>query len=137
MDELRNNLESDVIYFELNNWEAGRDYPDAEPFISFVERTKDKNYYINFDDEKWIKDNKVIVLISIVDMSSNYCVSAKRSWVEEKCPELLTKYREFIVIENEGKVLGQFGCPFIKYDENKVGLYLLDEAGIIMKVSNK
>ena len=25
-----------VIYFELNNWSRGRDYPDAEPFVSWM-----------------------------------------------------------------------------------------------------
>ena len=38
----------DIVYFELNNWFAGRDYPDAEPFLSWMECNKENKYYIQF-----------------------------------------------------------------------------------------
>lgn len=25
-----------IIYFEMNNWFAGRDYPDCEPFLTWM-----------------------------------------------------------------------------------------------------
>lgn len=27
----------DIVYFEVNNWIQGRDYPDEEPFLSWME----------------------------------------------------------------------------------------------------
>ena len=41
----------EVVYFELNNWFSGRDYPDAEPFLSWMECNKENKYYIQFRDE--------------------------------------------------------------------------------------
>lgn len=27
---------NDIVYFELNNWFRGRDYPNDEPFVSWM-----------------------------------------------------------------------------------------------------
>lgn len=105
----------DVVYFELNNWACGRDYPDAEPFISWLEDDLNQQ----FRNEEWIKENKLIVVESMVDMSLNFCISAPKSWVEENCPELLIKYTEFLRKDMEGR----FGCPFLEYKEEQVGYY--------------
>ena len=40
-----------VIYFELNNWMSGDDYPDAEPFISWMDDTSDEEH------DKLLKDS--------------------------------------------------------------------------------
>lgn len=115
----------EVIYFELNNWFSGRDYPDAEPFLSWMR--DDLN--IKFRDRYWVKENKLVVVESIVDMSSNYCVTATKEWVEKNCPELLTKYTQFIRKPEEDDELpeGRFGCPFLEYEENNIGIYSADE----------
>ena len=111
--------QSDIIYFELNNWSCGRDYPDAEPYISWM--GNDLN--INFRSEKWTKENKLVVVASVVDMSSNFCISAKRDWVEKNCPSLLNEFKEFQRFPDEGsdRVFGRFDCPFLPYEEENIG----------------
>ena len=112
----------DIIYFELNNWSTGKDYPDSEPFLSWIEDNK-------FRDENWIKENKLVVVESIVDMSLNYCVAATKEWVQSKCPELLTKYTQFIRYEEDDDLPeGRFRCPFLEYDEDNIGWhYAIEE----------
>ena len=55
----------EIVYFEINNWFAGRDYPDDEIFCKWI------------DDQQFRKDEC-------------YCVAAPKSWVAEHCPKLLT-----------------------------------------------
>lgn len=112
-----------IVYFELNEW-SSKYYPNVEPFISWICMSKDKNYYINFKDEQWVKDNKLVIVESIVDMSINFCVSARREWIEHNCPDLLTKYHNFIRFENiDGIPYGKFGCPFLEWTEDNVGIH--------------
>lgn len=115
---------NNIIYFELNEW-SSKYHPNVEPFISWICMSKDKNYYINFRDEQWVKDNELVIVESLVDMSINFCVSAKREWVEQNCSELLTKYKEFIRVEDEdGDVpYGNFGCPFLEWSEINIGIH--------------
>lgn len=115
----------EVIYFELNNWFSGRDYPDAEPFLSWMrDDLKQK-----FRDEDWVKENKLVVVESLVDMSFNYCITATKDWVEKNCPELLTKYTKFIREKDEIEDIpySRFGCPFLEYKEENIGLHFADE----------
>lgn len=111
----------EVIYFELNNWACGRDYPDAEPFLCWMLDDEDQK----FEDEDWVKENKLVVVESYVDMSMNYCVSATKEWVDLNCPELLTKYTQFIRHSDEPDELpqGRFGCPFLEYNVNNFGCH--------------
>ena len=115
---------SEVVYFELNDWACGRDYPDAEPFVSWME-----DDLIKFRDEEWVKENKLVVVESIFDMSLNYCITATKEWVELNCPELLTKYTQFIRCgeEDDGLPEGRFGCPFLEYNEGNIGCHYVDE----------
>ena len=115
----------EVVYFELNNWFPGENYPDAEPFLSWL----GNDLKIKFNDEKWVKDNKLVVVESIVDMSSNYCITATREWVKDNCPELLTKYTQFIRFEDfEGETpIGEFGCPFLEYKNENIGIHFAVE----------
>ena len=73
----------EIIYFEINNWFAGRDYPDDEIFSKWI-----KNY--TFRDNEYCKENKLCVMCGAIDMSMNYCVAAPKSWVLENCPDLLS-----------------------------------------------
>lgn len=125
-----------VIYFELNNWMSGDDYPDAEPFISWMDDTYDKDAGSSWirdpeDFANWCRDNELCVVYSLIDMSCNYCVSAKERWIKENCPELLTKYTEFIRELKDGQVTpyGRFGGHFKLYDKNNFGLWIEDVVG--------
>jgi hypothetical protein len=48
----------DVVYFELNNWFAGQDYPDCEPFLTWM----GNDLQLRFRDEDWVKENKLCVV---------------------------------------------------------------------------
>ena len=109
-----------IVYFEINNWSLGKDYPDNEPFISWMS----DDLKIKFRDENWIKENKLVVVESLVDMALNYCVTATKEWVQSNCPELLTKYTQFIRCEEDDDLPeGRFGCPFLEYNEDNIGLH--------------
>lgn len=111
----------DIVYFELNNWFSGRDYPDAEPFISWMR----DDLHQRFWDESWVKANRLCVAAGFYDMSQNFLITAPKSWVEEHCPELLTKYREFLRFpdpKSDGEVYGRFARPFLEYEEENIGI---------------
>lgn len=124
----------EVIYFELNNWFIGRDFPNEEPFVTWIREDK-------FSDDKWLKENKLVCVKSFVDMSLNFCISASRNWVKENCPKLLSedsmsyhvwsrqggktdivvetkKYRDFIRPDAETSNFGHF----LPYYEANFGL---------------
>ena len=73
----------DIVYFEINNWFGGRDYPKDEIFQKWI------NDY-QFRDDEWCKENKLVVLCGTIDMSISYFVAAPKSWVLENCPKLLS-----------------------------------------------
>ena len=75
-----------IIYFEIDNWFAGRDYPNAQPFLSWM--NDDLN--LAFANNNWCIENHLCVEAIPIDMSVCFCVAAPRSWVEENCPKLLT-----------------------------------------------
>lgn len=115
----------EVVYFELNNWCRGRDYPDAEPFVTWMSN----DFKQKFRNEDWIKENKLVVVKSLVDMSINYCITSTKEWVEENCPELLSIYKEFVrqVDEDNEVPYGRFGCPFLEYEEDNIGYHYAEE----------
>ena len=119
---------SEIIYFELNNWRPGDDYPAAEPYDSWVQMREEKSYYINFRNRDWIEENKIIVVESFVDMSQNFCVTAPKEWVMKNCPDLLTKYTKFLREPDEyDEVKGRFGCPFKEYEEENIGYWFAEK----------
>lgn len=112
----------EIIYFEINNWFVRRDYPDTPFFISALKNDL-KQKFLN---EKWIKENKLCVLHTVVDLSHNYCVTATKSWVENKCPELLTeKYNNFLRYPEEDCELPDANLAgyFLVYKEENIGLF--------------
>ena len=110
----------EIIYFELNNWAPGYNYPDAQPFLDWL----CNDLYIQFEDEEWVKENKLCVVADLVDMSVNFCITSKKKWVVDNCPELLTKYTMFLREPDEyGDVYGQFGHEFLKYSEENIGVH--------------
>ena len=115
----------DIVYFELNNWFSGRDYPNAEPFLSWMKDDLNQK----FRDKEWIKENKLIVVESLVDMSMNFCITATKEWVEENCHELLSTYKNFVrkPEDDEDVPYGRFGCPFLEYKEENIGYHYAEE----------
>ena len=142
----------DIIYFELDNWFCGRDYPNAEPFIDWM----GKDYGFCFGNDEWCKKNKLCVEIGPIDMSTCICISAPKSWVEANCPKLLTdeecgsnfiteytnekgervretkyescKYSRFVCKPNKyGEVRGRISdWPFREYKEENFGVHWND-----------
>ena len=126
----------DIIYFELNNWFIGRDYPNEEPFLTWMSENK-------FSDDKWCKENKLVVVKSYVDMSLNFCIAATMKWVEGNCPKLLSSdfcvYKVIKYSKNENiteihtKPYFEFLRPygenpnfgyFMEYKEENFGLHI-------------
>ena len=117
-EEILEEYFEEIIFFELNNWFADADYPAAEPFLTWI--GNDLNIYFNNDD--WVKENKLCVVRSIIDMSINFCITTTKSWVEKNCPELLTKYTKFLRFPDEdGYIEGRFGNDFLEYKEENIG----------------
>ena len=130
----------EIIYFEINNWFEGRDYPNDDIFRKYVDENQ-------FSDDEWCKKNKICSMAGNIDMSTNWCVAAPRSWVEANCPDLLTdkectyvlcsygkdgekrteytkKYSEFLCHPDEdGDVYGKNDeWPFPEYKEENFGV---------------
>ena len=117
-------MNKDIIYFELNNWCANVDYPNAEPFLSWL---KD-DLKLKFRDENWVKENKLCVVEQIIDMSVNWCITAKKEWVEQNCPSLLTEFESFQRYPDErGEVVGRFDTTFLEYCDENIGVLYLEE----------
>lgn len=118
------NKENYIVYFELNNWFPGKNYPAEEPFITWI--GNDLNIY--FNNEDWVKENKLCVVRSMVDMSTNFCVTTTKEWVEKNCPRLLTEHKKFLRYpDKDGDVYGQFDNKFIEYSEDNLGIKVLYE----------
>ena len=113
----------EIIYFELNNWMPSQDYPDNDRFLEWF--GDDLN--LRFNNENWIKENKLCVRRTIIDMSLNYCVTATKSWVEANCPELLTDYTKFLRYPDEdGDVYGRWDTLFAEYCDENIGITDVD-----------
>ena len=111
----------DIIYFELNNWFTGEDYPDAEPFLSWL--IDDSNQA--FRNEKWVKENRLCVVFTPIDMSQNYCITATKDWVLKNCPDLLNdkECKQFLRFPDEdSNVYSDFGMEFLPYEEENFGV---------------
>lgn len=136
-------MSEEIIYFELDNWFSGRDYPNAEPFNTWM--GEDDCLY--FACDRWVKENKLCVTVGDVDMSLDFCIAAPKSWVEANCPKLLTdeecgstsiishfnhetqkwedkehyesnKYSKFLRPDQTSR----FGVPFPEYSEENIGV---------------
>lgn len=109
---------SDIVYFELNDWSFDY-YPDCEPYLTWLDTE-----VFQFRNKKWLEENKLIVVETYVDMSSNYCITATEDWVKKNCNEILTTHRQFLRYpEEDENVYGQFGCPFLEYSEENIGYW--------------
>lgn len=108
-----------IVYFEVNSWCPGDNYPAVEPFLSWMSFDS----CIPFGDIDWVRENKLCVVENLIDMSINFCVTATEEWVKENCPELLTTYTQFLRYpEKNGCVHGEWGDEFLEYSEENIGI---------------
>ena len=136
----------EIVYFELNNWFGGEDYPPCEPIASWVHEYR-------FNKDEWCKENKLCVLAGNIDMSQNWCIAAPIEWIEKNLPKILTdeeytyyilsyfagatkkvehrkKYSDFRRFPDEyGDVEGRFGWSFPEYAEENIGVRWRNEDG--------
>lgn len=111
----------EIVYFELNHWDTDY-FPDCEPYLTWMD---DK--VLQFRNKEWLKENKLVVVETLIDMSCNYCITAPRKWVEKNCKEILTTHQQFL--RNPDKycnIYGQCGCPFLKYTEENIGYWFAE-----------
>ena len=137
--------DTNVVYFSINDWFSGRDYPCEEPFLTWIKDGK-------FNSDEWCKENKLCVNRGYIDMSINYTISASKEWVLKNCPKLLsgdsfdyeeviyskgetkrntiTKYYiEFLCFEDENdEVYGGYdNWPFLEYTEENFGCHWYED----------
>ena len=120
-------MNDEIIYFQLNNWFAGDHYPAEEPFLSWC----GNDFKLQFDNEDWVKENKLVVVRSILDMSAQWNITAPKSWILENCPNLLNKpeLAKFIITPEEDEddmPRGRWGTPFLPYTEENIGITWYD-----------
>lgn len=110
---------NEIVYFELNDWMEGTYYPAEEPFVGWMADAQS----IPFNDKNWVHENELCVLMDVVGMSQNFCITAKKEWVEKMCPSLLNVHSKFLCEPNEeGKILGGFGHEFLEYTPENIGV---------------
>ena len=99
-------MNKDIIYFSVNNWFCGRDYPDTPNFRKWLGNDLKQS----FANDEWCKENKLCVTCQVIDMSFGYAISAPREWVEKNCPEILTdKEYSYYLIYRKPKRKKLFG----------------------------
>ena len=137
----------EVVYFELNNWFPGRDYPDAEPFVTWC----GNDFNLCFNDVDFVIKNKLCVVRQRIDMSVNWCVTEPKSFVLENCPKLLSdetystlfvrsgkdgekkyveefSYNQFLRCpDDDGDVYGKFNTLFLPWSEENIGITYLED----------
>lgn len=143
-------MSEQLVYFELNDWFSGRDYPNEEPFTTWICENR-------FDDAEWCRQNRLVVTAGHIDMSRNWCIIAPESWVYDNYPKLLedhtctysiithsydternklvskttihtSKMFDFLRQPDEdGVVYGKFGWRFPEYSEEHFGVLWLEE----------
>lgn len=137
----------EVVYFSVNNWMCGSDYPDTPKFRAWLGNDLNNT----FRNPEWVKENKLCVRCGNIDMSANYVVTATKEWVEKNCPELLSddtyeywvqvcgkdgetiktkkkKFSDFVFHPNEsGEVEDGFGWPFLEYCEENIGIHYYED----------
>lgn len=126
----------EIIYFEVNNWFVGRDYPVDDPFGEWT-NGKVKPEYVKpiLTDDTWAKENKICIKYGPYDMSICYFVTAPLEWVKENCPCLLKPENEKFICkpEKEGELpkgwLGKKNTLFLEYKEENFGSKWINDDG--------
>ena len=125
----------EIFRFSVNNWMPKTDkygyYPDEEPFTTWLDYEDWDNHLLN---NKWVKENKLVVVISNFDMSTAFAVCAPKEFVEFHIPCLIHKadiYKKFIFNDKDenGEYIDDYGltyCKFKEYNEENIGLWYYD-----------
>ena len=92
----------EIVYFELNNWMSGRDYPNTEPFTSWLH----DDLLQTLANDEWAKKNKLCIIAFPLDMSCNYLITATKDWVLENCPDLLSNKEYDVTFQRGNGVSG-------------------------------
>ena len=118
-------MNKEIVYLEFNHWSAEY-YPDCEPFHTWM-----SDYVLQFRNEKWLLENKLVVVETIVDMSLNYCITAPRKWIVSVCPHFFEKYSEFVREPDEDgePPYGQLDGRFLEYTEENLGFWFINSEG--------
>ena len=111
----------DIIYFELNNWIPGEDYPDEKPFSDWMRN----DFNLSFANPKFVKENKLCVCVAIIDMSVSFLITATKDWVLNNCPKLLSDYKQFLSDGSESRY--GYGY-FLPYEERYIGTIETDNS---------
>lgn len=115
----------DIVYFEVNNWTPDKDYPDIPQFTKWVgnSSTDDDWDKDTFCDDEYAKENELVISFALIDMSFNFCVCAKKSWVKNNCPSLLDEDKQFMAKICGGEPESRFGVPFLEYKPENYGVH--------------
>ena len=106
---------SAIVKFSLNNWTAGKDYPEDLPFTI--------EYSGPLFDDNYCKNNKLCVNMGMVDMSCNLTVVAPLEWVKKECKCILGSKFQF----DEKAEYDHFGLEFLEYTKENYGFHYVED----------
>ena len=52
----------EIIYFEVNDWSAGRDFPDCEPFNTWLDIDN-----LTFRNKQWLIENNQMSIMKYLE----------------------------------------------------------------------
>lgn len=107
-------MEKEIIYFELGSLQPLLDYPDEDPFLSWM-GYYDPTMLPIMLDSPWCKQHKICVKSSIENGAFRFKITATKDWVNRMCPRLLQFYTDFVV---ENPEPGEF----LEYTEENFGV---------------
>lgn len=97
---------SEIIYIDVDNWTCGEDYPDKEPFLTWMTPDYDnpEDIIYKFEDDKWCKENKLVVVCTLLDMSLNFNIIAPKEWIEKTCPYIIDSQWDYTKSKKRGSI---------------------------------
>lgn len=87
------NKQCPIVYFQCNDWDPCPE--EAERFIynyleGYLYPEEETTVCKTLEEvDKWERENELCIHFTTYDMSVNYWVSCKKSWLEQNFPELL------------------------------------------------
>ena len=113
--------EQEIIKFSVNHWSTEY-YPAEDVFDEWMDDYNLDKYLRNTE---FAKENKLVVVWSIVDMSISFAVTAPKEFVDKYCPCLYEeKYKEFVFPEDAE--YGIIGVKFKEWSEENIGVWFYD-----------
>ena len=117
-------MQDKILYFQCNDW-----HPTPEEASKFIDHISG-DLFANEDDKygidaakEWIKSNELCVNLDVYDMSCQYWVTCKESWLEMFFPELLMYANEVPI---DDSIFGD-GKFYLKYEERNFGMFNINE----------